>query len=244
GLWPENLASTSLAAKIFSQEVDGQGPCRLLPVSGNRCGRLLLCEQKWLFMSADEISEMADRRDRGGGGDDPEESTQHMIERIWESLTEIRTRMDQQAPVPPVAVPPGDGEGVPVAPVPPRVEVPFVAHVPPPVLLAEEPVMQPGHLIRNCPYAREYGYGRGVQQQQPQQFQQPQLHSYTVTYKVVTEFHSYTVKISHSNGNPGVLFVVLPNSRSPLRSGHARGNAGLQRRGEKVSAIACFFERH
>ncbi|MQL98359.1 hypothetical protein Taro_031064 [Colocasia esculenta] len=26
--------------------------------------------------------EMADRRDRGGGGDDPEESTQHMIERI------------------------------------------------------------------------------------------------------------------------------------------------------------------
>ncbi|MQL94458.1 hypothetical protein Taro_027116 [Colocasia esculenta] len=34
---------------------------------------------------------------------------------------------------------------------------------------------QLGHLIRNCPYAREYGYGRGVQQQQqPQQFQQPQ----------------------------------------------------------------------
>ncbi|MQL70304.1 hypothetical protein Taro_002600 [Colocasia esculenta] len=26
--------------------------------------------------------EMADRRDWGGGGDDPEESTQHMIERI------------------------------------------------------------------------------------------------------------------------------------------------------------------
>ncbi|MQL92229.1 hypothetical protein Taro_024843 [Colocasia esculenta] len=25
---------------------------------------------------------------------------------------------------------------------------------------------QPGHLIRNCPYPREYGYGRGVQQQQ------------------------------------------------------------------------------
>ncbi|MQL68165.1 hypothetical protein Taro_000380, partial [Colocasia esculenta] len=34
---------------------------------------------------------------------------------------------------------------------------------------------QPGHLIRNCPYLREYGYGRGVQQQpQPQQSQQPQ----------------------------------------------------------------------
>ncbi|MQM22329.1 hypothetical protein Taro_055380 [Colocasia esculenta] len=70
-----------------------------------------------------EISGMADRRDWGGGGDDPEESTQRMIERIWESLTDIRERMDQQAPVPPVAVPPGDGETVPIAPVPPRVEV-------------------------------------------------------------------------------------------------------------------------
>ncbi|MQL96251.1 hypothetical protein Taro_028924 [Colocasia esculenta] len=58
----------------------------------------------------------------GGGGDDPEESTQRMIERIWESLTDIRARMDQQAPVPPVAVSPGDGETVPIAPVPPGVE--------------------------------------------------------------------------------------------------------------------------
>ncbi|MQL79446.1 hypothetical protein Taro_011883 [Colocasia esculenta] len=33
--------------------------------------------------------EMADRRDWGSGGDDPEESTQRMIERIWESLTDI-----------------------------------------------------------------------------------------------------------------------------------------------------------
>ncbi|MQM07798.1 hypothetical protein Taro_040640 [Colocasia esculenta] len=88
--------------------------------------------------------EMADRRDWGGGGDDPEESTQRMIERIWESLTDIQRRMDQQAPVPPVVVPPGDGETIPIAPVPPGVEVPFVAPVqpPPPVLLAEEPVMQ------------------------------------------------------------------------------------------------------
>ncbi|MQL82123.1 hypothetical protein Taro_014590 [Colocasia esculenta] len=69
------------------------------------------------------ISGMADRRDWGGGGDDPEESTQRMIERIWESLTDIRARMDQQAPIPPVAVPPGEGEAVPVAPVLPRVEV-------------------------------------------------------------------------------------------------------------------------
>ncbi|MQL92333.1 hypothetical protein Taro_024950 [Colocasia esculenta] len=70
-----------------------------------------------------EIFGMADRRDWGGGGDDTEESTQRMIERIWESFTDIRARMDQQAPVPPVAVPLGDGETVPVAPVPPRVEV-------------------------------------------------------------------------------------------------------------------------
>ncbi|MQL78467.1 hypothetical protein Taro_010886 [Colocasia esculenta] len=62
---------------------------------------------------------MADRRDWGGGGDDPEESTQRMIERIWESLTDIQSRMDQQAPIPPVAVPPGDGETVPIVPVPP-----------------------------------------------------------------------------------------------------------------------------
>ncbi|MQL91690.1 hypothetical protein Taro_024305 [Colocasia esculenta] len=97
--------------------------------------------------------EMADRRDWGGGGDDPEESTQRMIERIWESLTDIRARMDQQAPIPPVAMPPGDGEAIPVALVPPGVEVPFVAPVPPPppVLLAEEPVMQVEKFLRLQP---------------------------------------------------------------------------------------------
>ncbi|MQL75938.1 hypothetical protein Taro_008324 [Colocasia esculenta] len=127
GLRPENLASTSFVAKLLSQDVNGQ--------------------------SADEISEMADRRYWGGGGDDPEESTQRMIERIWESLTDIRARMDQQAPIPPVVVPPGDGEAVPVAPVPPRVEVPFVAPVPPPppVQLAEEPVMQVERFLRLQP---------------------------------------------------------------------------------------------
>ncbi|MQM17765.1 hypothetical protein Taro_050742 [Colocasia esculenta] len=100
-----------------------------------------------------KISGMADRRDWGGGGDDPEESTQRMIERIWESLTDIRARMDQQAPVPLVAVPPGDGETVPVAPIPPRVEVPFTAPLPPPppVLLAEEPVMQVEKFLRLQP---------------------------------------------------------------------------------------------
>ncbi|MQM22362.1 hypothetical protein Taro_055412 [Colocasia esculenta] len=96
---------------------------------------------------------MADRRDWGGGGDDPEESTQRMIERILESLTDIQARMDQQAPVPPVVVPPGDGETVPIAPVSPGVEVPFVAPVPPPppVLLAEEPVMQVVKFLRLQP---------------------------------------------------------------------------------------------
>ncbi|MQM21841.1 hypothetical protein Taro_054887 [Colocasia esculenta] len=98
-------------------------------------------------------SGMADRRDWGGGGDDPEKSPQRMIERIWESFTDIRARMDQQVPVPSVAVPPGDGEAVPVAPVPPRVEVPFVAPVPPPppVLLVEEPVMQVEKFLRLQP---------------------------------------------------------------------------------------------
>ncbi|MQL73228.1 hypothetical protein Taro_005590, partial [Colocasia esculenta] len=105
------------------------------------------------LVSEQEISEMADRRDWGGGGDDPEESTQRMIERIWESLTDIRARMDQQAPVPLVVMPPGDGEAVPVAPVPPSVEVPFVAPVPPPppVLIAEEPVMQVEKFLRLQP---------------------------------------------------------------------------------------------
>ncbi|MQL97727.1 hypothetical protein Taro_030429, partial [Colocasia esculenta] len=96
--------------------------------------------------------EMTDRTDWGGGGDDPEESTQCMIERIWESLTDIQRRMDQQAPVPPVAVPPGDGETGPIVPVPPPpgVEVPFAAPVPspPPALLAEEPVMQVEKFLR------------------------------------------------------------------------------------------------
>ncbi|MQL82141.1 hypothetical protein Taro_014609 [Colocasia esculenta] len=113
------------------------------------------CEASARLREADsdqiQISRMVDRRDWGGGGDDPEESTQRMIERIWESLTDIRARMDQQAPVPPVEVPPGDGEAVPVAPVPPRVEVPFVAPVPPPVLFAEEPVMQVEKFLRLQP---------------------------------------------------------------------------------------------
>ncbi|MQM05134.1 hypothetical protein Taro_037939 [Colocasia esculenta] len=61
---------------------------------------------------------MADRSDWGGGGDDPEETTQRMIEKIWEILTDIRMRMDQQAPVPPVI-----REAVLVAPVPPLLGV-------------------------------------------------------------------------------------------------------------------------
>ncbi|MQL68686.1 hypothetical protein Taro_000968 [Colocasia esculenta] len=104
-------------------------------------------------VAVQEISKMADRRDWGGGGDDLEESTQRIIERIWESLTDIRMRMDQQAPVPPVAVPPGDGETVPIVPVPPPpgAEEPFVAPLPPPVLAVEEPVMQVEKFLRLHP---------------------------------------------------------------------------------------------
>ncbi|MQL82632.1 hypothetical protein Taro_015106 [Colocasia esculenta] len=92
--------------------------------------------------------EMDDRRDWGGGGEDPEESTHHMIERIWESLTDIRVRMEQQALVLPAAVPPVDEVSVaPVAP-PPRVEVPYVAPVPPPVMAIEELVMQVEKFLR------------------------------------------------------------------------------------------------
>ncbi|MQL93936.1 hypothetical protein Taro_026578, partial [Colocasia esculenta] len=142
GLWPENLASTSFVAKLLSQDANGQASTLSREADSdkvryrfNGLGRGVLSQ----LVSEQEISEMADRRDWGGGGDDLEESTQRMIERIWESLTDIQARMDQQAPVPPVAVPPGDGEAIPVAPVPPRVEVPFVAPVlpPPPVLIAE-----------------------------------------------------------------------------------------------------------
>ncbi|MQM10701.1 hypothetical protein Taro_043597 [Colocasia esculenta] len=68
----------------------------------NGLGRGVLSQ----LVSDQEIFGMADRRDWGGGGDDLEKSTQRMIERIWESLTDIWARMDQQAPVPPVAVPP------------------------------------------------------------------------------------------------------------------------------------------
>ncbi|MQL81729.1 hypothetical protein Taro_014190, partial [Colocasia esculenta] len=103
----------------------------LRPVRGRRTlikyvigltGLAEVFRHSWCFVYV-EISGMADRIDWGGGEDDPEESTQRMIERIWESLTDIRARMDQQASVPPVAVPPRDGENVPVASVPPRVEV-------------------------------------------------------------------------------------------------------------------------
>ncbi|MQM12531.1 hypothetical protein Taro_045453 [Colocasia esculenta] len=47
------------------------------------------------YQSEVRAVEMVDGRDWGGGGEDPEESTQRMIERIWESLTDIRMRMDQ-----------------------------------------------------------------------------------------------------------------------------------------------------
>ncbi|MQL77216.1 hypothetical protein Taro_009627 [Colocasia esculenta] len=82
---------------------------RLRPVRGRRTrikyviGLTGLAESfRHSWYQSKRISGMADRRDWGGGGDDPEENTQRMIERIWESLTDIRARMDQQAPAPPV----------------------------------------------------------------------------------------------------------------------------------------------
>ncbi|MQL98396.1 hypothetical protein Taro_031102 [Colocasia esculenta] len=103
-------------------------PARLRPVRGRRTrvkhvtGLTGLDEAFRHSWYQSKAAVMADRRDWGGGGDDPEESTQRMIERIWESLTEIRMRMDQQTPVPPVT-----GEAVLVAPVPPLpgVESPY-----------------------------------------------------------------------------------------------------------------------
>ncbi|MQM16096.1 hypothetical protein Taro_049050 [Colocasia esculenta] len=77
-------------------------------------------------------SEMADRRDWGGGGDEPEESTHQLIERLWESITEIWTWLDQQPPVQPaVTTPPVEEEVVPVPLVPPLgVEVPPIVPLP------------------------------------------------------------------------------------------------------------------
>ncbi|MQL92923.1 hypothetical protein Taro_025558, partial [Colocasia esculenta] len=82
----------------------------------------------------------------------PHRNLKWLIEEIG-VVEEIIQRKVLSAPVSLVAVPPGDGETVPVAPVPPRVEVPFVAPVPPPppVLLVEEPVMQVEKFLRLQP---------------------------------------------------------------------------------------------
>ncbi|MQL93559.1 hypothetical protein Taro_026209 [Colocasia esculenta] len=83
-------------------------------------------------------------------------SEQEIFEWLIEEIgvvEEMIQRKALSAPAPPVAVPPGDGETVHVVPVPPRVEVPFVAPVPPPppVLLTEEPVMQVEKFLRLQP---------------------------------------------------------------------------------------------
>ncbi|MQL69775.1 hypothetical protein Taro_002064 [Colocasia esculenta] len=83
------------------------------------------------------------------GGDEPEETTHQLIERLWESITQIRTRLDQQGPAQPIVAGPSiveEAGPVPVIPPPPPpgVEVPFVVPVPlaPPVRAAAEPTMQ------------------------------------------------------------------------------------------------------
>ncbi|MQL79637.1 hypothetical protein Taro_012083 [Colocasia esculenta] len=93
--------------------------CVPLCLHGLWCGIPCEASARSRETDSDQKFEMAYRRYWGGGGDDPEERTQRMIERIWESLTDIRRRMDQQAPIPLVSVPPGDGETVPIVPVPP-----------------------------------------------------------------------------------------------------------------------------
>ncbi|MQM16949.1 hypothetical protein Taro_049914 [Colocasia esculenta] len=119
------------AAVVLDQRLPVQG--HAAAVLDQRLQQCSFCSSVVSFLSCTSLPqgmpqalevEMADRRDWGGGGEDPEESTQRMIERIWESLTDIRMRMDQQAPVPPATVPPV--AGVPVAPVAPpsRVEHP------------------------------------------------------------------------------------------------------------------------
>ncbi|MQM08778.1 hypothetical protein Taro_041636 [Colocasia esculenta] len=132
------VQSADVLVEFLTEPVTSEAhpyPHRLRPVRGRRTrikyviGLTGLAEAFRHSWYQSKKFEMADRRDWGGGGDDPEDSTQRMIERIWESLTDIRARMDQLAPVPPVAVPPRDGETVPIAPVPPGVEVPFVAPV-------------------------------------------------------------------------------------------------------------------
>ncbi|MQL97267.1 hypothetical protein Taro_029955, partial [Colocasia esculenta] len=101
-------------------------------------------------------SEMADRRDWGGGGDDQEDNTQRMIERIWESLTEICTRLDQPAPVQ-NAVPVVE-EAVLAAPVVPPVgvEVPLVVSMVPEFparpAAAEETTALVERFLRYAPY--------------------------------------------------------------------------------------------
>ncbi|MQL95005.1 hypothetical protein Taro_027666, partial [Colocasia esculenta] len=75
-----------------------------------------------LGLRLQQKSEMADRKDWEGGGDESEESTHQLIEMLWESITEIRTRLDQQPPVHlAVAAPLVEKEAVlvPLAPPPP-----------------------------------------------------------------------------------------------------------------------------
>ncbi|MQM10399.1 hypothetical protein Taro_043291, partial [Colocasia esculenta] len=133
------LCDIPCEAPARSQETDSDQACYQF----NGLGRSVPSQLKF---------EMADSRDWGGGGDDPEENTQRMIERIWESLTKIRARMDQQAPVPPATVPPVVGGAVPETPVPPPpgMELPFVPPSPP-VRVMEEPVMQVEKFLRLQP---------------------------------------------------------------------------------------------
>ncbi|MQM00491.1 hypothetical protein Taro_033226 [Colocasia esculenta] len=57
GQWLRILASTSIDARFISWDINGQIPCRLLPISGSRC-----CRQhkflKWLIEEIGVVEEM------------------------------------------------------------------------------------------------------------------------------------------------------------------------------------------
>ncbi|MQL71923.1 hypothetical protein Taro_004257 [Colocasia esculenta] len=100
-----NVLVSSVLGEFPTEPVTSEAhpyPHRLRPVRGRRTrikyvidlmGLAEVFRHSWY--QSKKFLKMADRRDWGGGGDDPEESSQHMIERIWESLTDIQRRMDQ-----------------------------------------------------------------------------------------------------------------------------------------------------
>ncbi|MQM21063.1 hypothetical protein Taro_054094 [Colocasia esculenta] len=106
---------------------------------------------------------MANRRDWGGGVDDSEESTHQMIERMWESITYIRTRLDQQLPGQPSGVAPLVTEEIMLEPlVPPYgVEAPLAAPLPPVVPVRPASVEKSTMIVERFLHLQPPTYSRG-----------------------------------------------------------------------------------